>query len=235
VTVLAQFGERIATLGQYRIGALLGLLCRMDCRLDRRDLFARAERFRIGRFRGALRLDPASMEQPRFDRADLVCQLTIAFGRARLPAQRCGALFLFPENFPEPREIGLGRTQLLLGILAAGMQAGDAGCFLEQLPSLDRLGGDDRADPALTDKRGRVRSGGRVGKQERDILGANVAAIDPVGRPGAALDPSGDLAFASFSFFAGELLKQDGHFSEISRWTRCSSGEDHIVHAAAAQ
>ena len=65
------------------------------------------------------------------------------------------------------------------------------------MPALDRLGGDDGADLALADQRRRVGAGRGIGEQQGDVLGADVAAVDPIGRAGAALDPPGDFAFAA--------------------------------------
>ena len=173
-----------------------------DRLVDSLDLFGRGLGFRGRRLRRALGLDPARVEQPRFDRADLVGQLAIAFGGARLAPQLRGALLLVAEDFAEPREIGFGRAQLLLGILAPRVKPGNARRLLEQQPPLDRLGGDDRADLALADERRRVGAGRRIGEQQGDVLGADVAAVDPIGGAGAALDPPGDLAFAGAALVA---------------------------------
>ena len=92
-------------------------------------------------FSAALGLDPARVEQPRFDAADLVGELAVALGRARLPPQLRRALLLVAEDFAEAGEIGLGRAQLLLGILAPRVEPGNAGRLFEQQPPFDRLGG----------------------------------------------------------------------------------------------
>ena len=117
-----------------------------------------------------LGLGPAGVEQPRLDRADLLGQLAIAFGRPRLAAQLGRALLLVGQDFAEPREIGFGRAQFLLGILAPRVKAGNARRFLEQQPALDRLGGDDRADLALADERRRMGAGRGIGEQQRRRL-----------------------------------------------------------------
>ena len=82
-----------------------------------------------------------------------VGDLAIALGGAGLAAKLGGALLLLAEDFAEPRQIGFGRAQLLLGVLAPRVQARNARRFLEQQPALDRLGGDHRADLALADQR----------------------------------------------------------------------------------
>jgi len=72
---------------------------------------------------------------------------------------------LLAQQFVQALKICFSRAKLLLGVLAPGMKARDAGCFLEHHPPLDRLGGDHRADAALADQRRGVGTGGRVGKQ----------------------------------------------------------------------
>ena len=204
-----------------------------DRLVDSLDFLGGGSRFGGCGLGGGLGLDPARVEQLRLDASDLLGELAVAFGRARLATKLARALLLLAEDFPQPLKVRLGRTQLLLGVLAPGVQPGNAGGFLEQLPPLDRLCGDDRADLALADQRRRMRAGGGIGEQQRDVLGADVAAVDPIGRSRAALDPAGDLALRVL--LAAVALEQHRHFGEIARRTRCGAGEDHVVHAAAAQ
>ena len=134
--------------------------------MDPLDFFGRRARFGRRGLGRALGFDPAGMEQPRLDAADLVGELAVALGGARLAAKLRRALLLVAEDFAQPRKIGLGRAQLLLGVLAPRVKPGNAGRFLEQLPPLDRLGGDHRADLALADERRRMGAGRRVGEQQ---------------------------------------------------------------------
>ena len=55
-------------------------------------------------------------------------------------------------------------AQLLLGVLAADVEAGDPGRLLEHQPALGRLGGDHRADLALADQ---SRANGRRSRRRR--------------------------------------------------------------------
>ena len=93
----------------------------------------------------------------------------------------------------QPGQVGLGRAQLLLGILAADMQPGDARRFLQHLAALGGLGGDNCGDPPLADQRRGMRPGGGIGENQRDVLGAHVAAVDAINRPRLALDAALDL------------------------------------------
>lgn len=78
-------------------------------------------------------------------------------------------------------------------------------------------------------------AGRRIGEQQRHILGANVAAVDPVGRASTSLDPARDFAFALRSFVFAPAFKEDRDFREVARRPSRRSGEDDIVHPAAAE
>jgi hypothetical protein len=54
---------------------------------------------------------------------------------------------------------------LQFGLMAARMQAGNAGGLFKQLPARLRLGLDQFADAALPDHRGRTRAGGGSAKR----------------------------------------------------------------------
>ena len=185
----APFGERLGRLG---LPGGRGAL-RFRRLLDRGDGGLGLALRGVGGGRG---LAPAGEDHPAFGDPDLVGELAVALGRLRLAAQRRGAHLHVGEHFVEPDEIGLGGAQFLLGVLAADVEAGNPGRFLEHQPPLGRLGGDDGADLALADQGRRMGAGGGVGEQQGDVLGAHVAAVDPVGGAGAALDPAGDLDVA---------------------------------------
>src|SRR4051794_1606638 len=108
MALLAELGEGIASVAEQRIRALLRRLRLGNGFLDCRDLFASRTSLRIRGFGGALRLDPTCMKQPGFNLADLVADLAIALGRARLSAKRRRALFLITQYLGQPRQIGLG-------------------------------------------------------------------------------------------------------------------------------
>ena len=90
-------------------------------------------------------------------------------------------------------EVLLGGAQPQLRLVAARMQAGNAGGFFEHAAALLGLGLDDLADAALVHQRGRARAGRGVGEQDVDVAGAHLAAVDAVGRALFALDPARDV------------------------------------------
>ena len=93
--------------------------------------------------------------------------------------------------------------------------------------------------PWLT-RAGRMGAGRGVGEQQGDVLLADVAAVDPIGRAGAALDPPGDLDLAhrrdrtSPSLSPALALDQHRHLGEVARGPQGGAGEDDVVHAGAA-
>ncbi len=171
---------------------------------------------------------------------DLGRKLGIALGGARLPAKRRGAIVHVGEDFIQPGEIGLAGAQLLLGVAAADVKSGNARRFFQHGAALGRLGGNDGSDLALADQRRAVRTGGGVGEDERDVLGAHVAAIGAIGAARATLDAAHDFQLAlgadvdGGDGLAGLLRREQADFGEVARRARAGAGEDHVVHAAAA-
>jgi hypothetical protein len=83
----------------------------------------------------------------------------------RLTLQAFDLAFELSDHVVEPFEILLGGAQAQLRLVAARVQAGDAGGFLEQRAACLRLGLDQLADAALPDHGGRARAGRGVGEQ----------------------------------------------------------------------
>ncbi len=186
--------------------------------------------FLLRGIRSCRRVAPAREDHPRFGHADAIGKLSIALCLPRLALQCSRARFLVADHFVEPGQVRLGRAQFLLGILAAHMEARDAGGFLQHRAALGGLCRDDRSDPSLAHQRGGVRPRRCIGEDQAHILGAHVAAVDAIGRARAALDPADDFELV----LAAHLLGQDRYFGEIARGPRRGSGEDHVFHPRAA-
>lgn len=140
-----------------------------------------------------LGLHPAGMEQDRLVPADFRRQHLEPVGLARLALEALDLAFELRGNVVQALEIGFGSLQPQFRLMAARMQAGNAGRLLEQLPARLRLGGDQLADAALAHHRGRACTGGRIGKQQLHVLGARLLAIDAVDRALLALDAARHL------------------------------------------
>ena len=93
------------------------------------------------------------------------------------------------------RQVGLGGAQLQLGLVAAGVQAGDAGGLLEHLAALLRPRVHQGGDAALADHAAGARAAGQVRVERLHVAGAVLAAVDAERGAGAALDAAGDLQF----------------------------------------
>ena len=63
-------------------------------------------------------------------------------------------------------------------------------------------------------RRWRMRAGGGIGKQQRDVLSAGITAIDAVGRARAAFDPAHD--FNVIAVICRHAFGMDRHFGEIA-------------------
>ena len=126
----------------------------------------------------------------------MLAQRLVTLGCASLAAQRPGAGLHVGDQIVEPGQVCLGRPQLLLGVLAADVEARDPRRFFEHLTPLGRLRGDHPRDPPLAHQRRRMGAGRGIGEQQADILLADIPAVHPVGRSCAAFDPPGDLDLA---------------------------------------
>ncbi len=84
---------------------------------------------------------------------DLVGDLPVALGLARLAAHGVELRFDLADEVGQPPEIGLGCLEAQFRLVAAAMQAGNAGGVFQHAPALLRRGVDDLADAALLDQR----------------------------------------------------------------------------------
>ena len=93
---------------------------------------ASASRKRLGRG------EPAKVQHSRLGLADLAGEVAVAHRLARLPLQRCrAAASISAITSSRRREVLLGGAEAQLGLVAAVVQAGDAGGFLEQGAAVD--------------------------------------------------------------------------------------------------
>ena len=83
--------------------------------------------------------------------------------------------------------------QAQLGLVAAAVQAGDAGRILQDAAALLGLGVDDLADLALAHQRRRACARRGVLEQDAHVAGAHLLAVDAIGRARLALDAARDL------------------------------------------
>ena len=188
--------------------------------------------------RGHAGVVPAYEQQGRLQGADLGGDLLVAFGLPRLALQPGQRRLELPPDVVQTVEVGLGRLEPQLGLVPARMQAGHAARLLEDAAAVLRLGGDQFADLALTHQRRAVGARRGVGEQQLDVAGADLLAVDAIGRAVAAVDAARHLQHRA----VGEGLRRpalgvvDGQldFGVVARRAVGGAGEDDVVHALAA-
>ena len=135
---------------------------------------------------------PQPPDQQSLGAAQRLGDLAVALGLARL-AGEAGELGVEGlEHVGDAGEVGLGGAELELGLVAALVEAGDAGGLLEDAaaglgPGVDQLG-----DLALANQRRGLRAGRGVGEEHRDVARARLLAGDLVGRTRVAGDAADD-------------------------------------------
>ena len=184
-------------------------------------------------------LGPAQMQQDGLGAPDMPADVAIAGRLANLAFEPLHLFGQLGEQVFQPVEVGLRTLEAQFGLVAPGVQARDArGLFQHQAP-LGRLGRDHGRDPALAHHGGGARAGLQVGKQQLDVAGARLIAVDPVAGPLVALDPAGDVdlleAVDGSRRVAGAVGQVDGDLGDIARRAVGRAVEDDVVHTAAAQ
>ena len=107
------------------------------------------------------------------------------------------------------------------------MQTGDPGGFLKQKAAVARFGVDQRADPALTNKRGGARPRRLIGKQDMDIAGAHIGAVDLVIGALLTLDTPGNFQIVGVIELAWgcpiSVVETQDNFGRVARraFSRC--------------
>ncbi len=173
-----------------------------------------------------------------FVAADFGGQRPVAGGLPGLTAQRFGLRPDLGHHVVETEEVFLRALEAQFGLVAAGMQAADAGGFFEDAAAGLRLGGDDLADLALPHHGRRARARRGVGEQQLHVAGAHLAAVDAIGRALFALDAAGDFENVGIvedgGRGAGAVVEHQRDFGMVARRARAGAGEDDVVHAGGA-
>ena len=118
---------------------------------------------------------PAQMIERGFRLAHLRRHGAVADRLARLLLQSVHLGGELADHVLDPQQIGFRRFEPQLGLVAAGMQAGNAGGLFQHAAALLGLGLDDFADAALMHQRRRARAGGGVGEQDLHVARAHFA------------------------------------------------------------
>ena len=183
-------------------------------------------------------LAPGDEMGERLVAADVGGEIAVAARLARLALEAVDLEVELLQHVLDPQKIVLRPFQPELRLVAARVQAGNAGRLLEDEPARLGLGGDDLADLALPHQRGRARAGRGVGEQKLHVARAHLAAVDAIGRALFALDPPRDLDRLGVVEGAGRaavrIVEDEGDLGDVARGTLSRAGEDDVVHARAA-
>ena len=124
--------------------------------------------------RRGLGVVPVAPDEERLGAAQRLGDLAVALGLAGL-AGEAGELGVERfEDVGDAGEVGLGGAQLQLGLVAALVEAGDAGGLLEDAAAGLGAGVDQLGDLALADQRRRLGAGRGVGEEHGDVAGAGL-------------------------------------------------------------
>ncbi len=186
-----------------------------------------------------IRRDPAQVKQRRLGLAHVGRHLLVLHRLARLTLERIDLLRELPDHVLQPVEVRLGGLEPQLRLVAACMQAGDAGCLLQHAAALLGLRLNDLADAPLVHQRGRARPGRGVGEQQLHVARAHLAAVEPVHRALLALDAARDFQRLVLVELRGRravgVVEKQHHLGGVARGAGVGAGEDHVVHAGGAQ
>ena len=179
------------------------------------------------------------MEQRGLGLAHLGCDFAEADRLPRLLLQAVDLAGELADHVLDAGEVGLGRLQPQFGLVAAGVQSGDAGGVFQHAAALFGFGLNDLADLALVDQRRRTRAGGGIRKQNLHVAGTHVAAVDAIDRTRLALDPARDFQNLAIVHRCRRraigIVDRHHDFGVVARRTVAGTGEDHRVHVGGAQ
>ena len=181
---------------------------------------------------------PMQMMLERLGLADLAGDFTVALRLARLAPQSLQLRCELADQVGKPREIGFGRLQAKLGLMAAAMQAGNARGIFEHAAALLRRGIDDLADAALPHQRRRARAGRGILEQEPHVARARILAVDLIGRARLAFDSPRHFQHVAVVELgrrrARAIVDEQGDLGAVARRAVFRAREDHVLHGAAA-
>ncbi|MNQ63689.1 hypothetical protein D3C85_780810 [compost metagenome] len=193
----------------------------------------------LGRdFRRRLGVVPAHVEQGGLQGPDLGRDLLVLLGLTRLALQPVQRRLQLAADVVQPVQIGLCGLEAQFGLVAAGVQACHAARFFQNSTTVLRLGGDQFGNLALTHQGRAVGPGRGVGEQQLDVAGADLLAVDAIGRALAPVDAARHFQNGRVGKGLGRALLGvvDGQddFGVAARRAARGPGEDDVVHALAA-
>lgn len=166
-------------------------------------------------------------------------QPLVARGLARLPLERRDLPPDLCEHVRHAQQVLLGGLELALRLLAPRLVPADPGRLLDQVAPVLGPGRDDRGDLALFDDRVAPRADAGVAEEVVDVAQPAGGLVDQVLGLAAAVEPSRDLdlriAREGGRGPALGVVEGEHHLGHAGRPAELGAGEDHVLHALAAQ
>src|SRR6185312_14240346 len=146
--------------------------------------------------------------------------------------------FDFADHVVETSHIRFGGAQPKFGFMTALVQACNPGRFFQNGAPVERLLADEHADLALPHEGGGTGTGRCIGKEDLHIALAHVAAVDAINGTSLTLYATRNLDGVVFvvlrACVAIRIVDEQCNFGDVARRPSCGTGEDHVVHFAAA-
>jgi hypothetical protein len=187
---------------------------------------------------GHAELELAVGGHPQVEVAELAAVALVALGLLGLAAEVAEAGLELAEHVADAQEVGLGLLDLLLGGLFLGLEAGDAGGFVEDVAAVLGLAADDAADLALLDDRVAAGAGAGAGHELLDVAEAAGDLVEQVFGGAVAEQAAGHRDLGVIEVGEGDLaavLEGDGDLGGGAGAAGAAAGEDDVGHAGAAQ
>ncbi len=192
----------------------------------------------VGFGAGKVGVVPVAPDQQRFGAAQLFGDLAVALGLAGLAGEAGELGFEGLDDVADAAEVGLGGAELELGLVAALVEAGDAGGFLEDAAAGLGAGVDQLRDLALADEGRGLGAGGGVGEEHGDVAGAGLAAVGAEGGAGLAGDAADDLELVvvveALRRAPVAVVEGEHDLGAVAGGAAARAVEDDVVHAFAA-
>jgi len=172
-----------------------------------------------------------------FQHPHLIPQDKILLRLLRLVPQRFHLQFELRDLVVDAHQVLLRALQLVLGLLLAVAELGNAGRLLENLAALAAAGGEDLVDLALSDDGVALPAHAGVQKQLGHVPQADRLAIDVIFALSAAVIPAGHghLRLLHGGENVAGVVQNQRHLRESQLGPLGGAAEDHVLHLRAPE